>query len=119
VSVDTCAPVADVCCAHDLLVSAILLAVAAEPAAVLLWPGGAPGAVGSEEDADRRPIARRPVRPENGVAFYLALRRAMVPAEMHIYERGRHGLGLAAGDPVVSTWTERLRDRPKLRGAIR
>jgi hypothetical protein len=43
----------------------------------------------------------------------------MVPAEMHIYERGRHGLGLAAGDPVVSTWTERLRDRPKLRGAIR
>ncbi|HVR69856.1 MAG TPA: alpha/beta hydrolase [Vicinamibacteria bacterium] len=60
-----------------------------------------------------------PVRPENGVAFYLALRRAKVPAELHIYERGRHGLGLAQGDPVVSTWTERLRDWLRLRGAVR
>jgi acetyl esterase/lipase len=60
-----------------------------------------------------------PVRPENGVAFYLALRRAGVPAEMHVYERGRHGLGLAHDDPVVSTWTERLRDWLRLRGAIR
>lgn len=60
-----------------------------------------------------------PVRPENGVAFYLALRRAKVPAELHIYERGRHGLGLAQADPVVSTWTERLRDWLRLRGAIR
>jgi acetyl esterase/lipase len=60
-----------------------------------------------------------PVRPENGVAFYLALRRAKVPAELHIYERGKHGLGLAADDPVVSTWTERLRDWLRLRGFIR
>jgi acetyl esterase/lipase len=60
-----------------------------------------------------------PVRPENGVAFYLALRRAKVPAELHIYERGAHGLGLASDDPVVSTWTERLRDWLRLRGAIR
>lgn len=60
-----------------------------------------------------------PVRPENGVAFYLALRRAKVPAELHVYERGKHGLGLAQDDPVVSTWTERLRDWLRLRGAIR
>lgn len=60
-----------------------------------------------------------PVRPENGVAFYLALRRAKVPAELHVYERGRHGLGLAQTDPVVSTWTERLRDWLRLRGVIR
>jgi acetyl esterase/lipase len=60
-----------------------------------------------------------PVRPENGVAFYLALRRAKVPAELHIYERGRHGLGLAQDDPVVSTWTERLRDWLRLRGVVR
>jgi acetyl esterase/lipase len=59
------------------------------------------------------------VRPENGVAFYLALRGAKVPAELHVYERGRHGLGLAPEDPVVSTWTERLRDWLRLRGAIR
>jgi acetyl esterase/lipase len=60
-----------------------------------------------------------PVRPENGVAFYLALHRAHVPAEMHVYERGKHGLGLATDDPVVSTWTERLRDWLRLRGAVR
>ncbi|MEJ7617252.1 MAG: alpha/beta hydrolase [Pyrinomonadaceae bacterium] len=48
------------------------------------------------------------VPPENSVAFYLALRKAKVPAELHIYERGRHGVGLAPGDPVLSTWKERL-----------
>jgi acetyl esterase/lipase len=44
------------------------------------------------------------VPPENSVEFYLALRRAKVPAELHIYRSGRHGLGLAAGVPGTSTW---------------
>ena len=35
------------------------------------------------------------VPPENSVRFYLALRKAKVPAEMHIYEKGPHGVGLA------------------------
>ena len=30
---------------------------------------------------------------ENSIYFYLALRKAGVPAEMHIYERGPHGVG--------------------------
>ena len=34
---------------------------------------------------------------ENSILFYSALRKAGVPAEMHIYERGPHGVGLAAG----------------------
>ena len=33
------------------------------------------------------------VPAENSVLFYLALRKAGVPAEMHIYERGPHGVG--------------------------
>jgi acetyl esterase/lipase len=48
------------------------------------------------------------VVPENSVLFYLALRAAKVPAEMHIYEKGPHGVGLAARDPVLSSWPERL-----------
>src|SRR5437660_2152553 len=32
---------------------------------------------------------------ENSVLFYLALRKAGVAAEMHIFERGPHGVGLA------------------------
>jgi len=61
-----------------------------------------------------------PVVPvENSVLFYLALRKAGVPAELHIYERGNHGVGLAQKDPVLSTWPDRLADWLKNRGAIR
>ena len=44
------------------------------------------------------------VPPENSVQFYLALRRAKVPAELHVFRKGRHGLGLAAGTPGTSAW---------------
>ena len=39
-----------------------------------------------------------------------------MPAEMHIYERGNHGVGLAPSDPVLATWPGRLADWLKLRG---
>jgi acetyl esterase/lipase len=48
------------------------------------------------------------VVPENSVLFYLALRKAKVPAELHIYEKGPHGVGLAPRDPILSTWPDRL-----------
>src|SRR5262245_55727920 len=35
------------------------------------------------------------VPPENSIYYYLALRKAGVPAEMHIFEKGPHGVGLA------------------------
>ena len=41
---------------------------------------------------------------ENSVRFYLALRRNKVPAELHIFENGPHGVGLALGDPALSQW---------------
>jgi len=47
---------------------------------------------------------------ENSLVFFEALRKAGVPAEMHIYERGPHGVGLAPFDPVLSTWSRRLAD---------
>jgi len=53
---------------------------------------------------------------ENSIYFYLALRKAGVRAEMHIYEKGNHGLGLAPGDPVVKSWPERLADWLKVEG---
>ncbi len=58
------------------------------------------------------------VPPENGVLFYLALRKAKVPAEMHVYEHGRHGVGLAAKDPVLSSWPGRLEDWMRGRGLL-
>jgi acetyl esterase/lipase len=45
---------------------------------------------------------------ENSVRFYLALRKAKVPAEMHIFENGPHGVGLALGDPALSAWPQLL-----------
>ena len=44
------------------------------------------------------------VLPENSVRFYLALRKAKVPAEMHVFENGPHGVGLALGDPALGQW---------------
>lgn len=53
---------------------------------------------------------------QNSVDFYLALRRAGVPAEMHIYLKGHHGIGLAQNDPVLRTWPDRLADWLKVEG---
>ncbi len=45
---------------------------------------------------------------ENSVLFYLALRKAGVPAEMHVYRQGKHGVGLAQSDPVLRSWPDQL-----------
>jgi len=61
------------------------------------------------------------VRAENSILFYLALREAKIPAEMHIYEKGQHGFGLARGkrfDPILSTWPDRCRDWMGVRGLL-
>lgn len=59
------------------------------------------------------------VPPENSVLFYLALRKAKVPAELHIFEKGRHGVGLAPNDPVLSAWPELLAAWLKTRGVLK
>ena len=56
------------------------------------------------------------VPPENSILFYSALRKAKVPAELHIYEKGVHGVGLAQKDPILSTWPARCADWLKLHG---
>jgi acetyl esterase/lipase len=58
------------------------------------------------------------VPPENSVDFYLALRKAKVPAELHIYQNGAHGLGLAPNEPIVNTWKDRLADWLQVRGLL-
>lgn len=58
------------------------------------------------------------VPAENSVLFYLALRKAGVPAELHIYQKGRHGLGLAPDDPIFSSWASRLEDWLQVRGLL-
>jgi len=56
---------------------------------------------------------------ENSVMFYMALRKAGVPAEMHLYEQGPHGVGLAPTDEALSSWPGRLADWLRVRGLLR
>ena len=44
------------------------------------------------------------VRPENSVLFYLACKKNSVPVEMHLYEKGRHGLGLGEKGTPFAGW---------------
>ena len=44
------------------------------------------------------------VPPENSILFYEALRKAKVRAELHVFAKGPHGIGMAPGDPAASVW---------------
>lgn len=44
--------------------------------------------------------------PEHSVFMYLALKRAGVPAELHIYAATTHDFGVRASDRPYSTWTD-------------
>ncbi len=45
-----------------------------------------------------------PVHVENAVVYFLALKNAKVPAELHIYSEGGHGYGLRRTALPVTTW---------------
>ncbi|MEK6477286.1 alpha/beta hydrolase [Catalinimonas sp. 4WD22] len=46
------------------------------------------------------------VPPENSIYFYLELKKRGIPVEMHIFEKGRHGLGMGAPGTAFSSWPE-------------
>jgi len=41
---------------------------------------------------------------ENSLLFFEALKKARVPAELHAFAHGPHGVGLAQGDQALSQW---------------
>jgi acetyl esterase/lipase len=50
----------------------------------------------------------RTVPAENSLHYFLALRQAGVPAEMHVFEKGPHGVGLANDDAALAPWSTLL-----------
>lgn len=58
------------------------------------------------------------VPPQNSLRLYQALRKNNVPAEIHIFEGGDHGIGLAEKDPLYSIWPELLKRWLVSRGVI-
>ena len=56
---------------------------------------------------------------ENSLMFVQALRKAKVPVEFHLYEKGPHGFGLAPANQVLASWTARCADWLALHGFIK
>ncbi len=50
------------------------------------------------------------IRVESSLFYYLALKNAGVPAEMHLYAKGGHGYGLRKIESPVSTWPRRAEE---------
>ena len=59
------------------------------------------------------------VPAENSVYYYLALRKAQVPAEMHVFEKGPHGVGLANDIAALAPWSTLLATWLRGRGVIK
>jgi acetyl esterase/lipase len=58
------------------------------------------------------------VPAENSVNFYLALHKAGVPAELHVFEKGPHGVGLDLSDPALGQWPTLLTNWLRERGLV-
>lgn len=58
------------------------------------------------------------VPAENSVHYYRALRKAGIPAEMHVFEKGPHGVGLANNDPALSEWSKLLANWLRAHGVV-
>ncbi|MCA9410276.1 MAG: alpha/beta hydrolase [Candidatus Omnitrophica bacterium] len=56
------------------------------------------------------------VHSNNSLLFALALREAGVDHELHLYQKGRHGVGLAQDDPILSSWPDRFADWLRVQG---
>jgi acetyl esterase/lipase len=60
-----------------------------------------------------------PVTVESSVQYYLALKHAKVPAEMHVYSSGGHGFGILPGKKPVADWPKRLEEWLRSTGLLK
>jgi acetyl esterase/lipase len=86
--------------------------------AVIVYPGYlALAEQNFAPNADIHPTAQTPptflvqaeddtVHVENSIVYFLALKNAKVPAELHIYSQGGHGYGLRRTELPVTTWPQ-------------
>src|SRR5262249_52601167 len=56
---------------------------------------------------------------EQSLVFADALRKEKVPYELHVFEKGRHGVGLAQSDPALRTWPTLLESWLRTRSFIK
>jgi len=58
------------------------------------------------------------VPPQNSLVFFMAMKEHGVPGELHLYEKGRHGVGLAKNIEGTKNWPRQLHDWLKVRGYL-
>ncbi len=56
---------------------------------------------------------------ESTVLYYLALKRAGVAAELHVYETGGHGFGMRPSEKAYATWPKRCEEWMRDRGLFK
>ncbi|MDB5298316.1 MAG: Acetyl esterase/lipase, partial [Phycisphaerales bacterium] len=89
--------------------------------AVLIYPGGAvekgttdlkPELIVTKETPPSflAMATDDPVNPDNCIGLYQALRKAGVPAEMHLYAKGGHGFGTRPTAGPAATWPARCEE---------
>jgi acetyl esterase/lipase len=97
--------------------------------AVLVYPGMVVARDGGELSPQIRVTKTTPptffahagddrVPAENSVVMYLALKKAGVPAELHVYAKGGHGFGLRPSKQPCSTWPQRCAEWMKAQGFL-
>lgn len=59
------------------------------------------------------------IRVESALFYYLALKNAKVPAEMHLYPTGGHGYGLRPSQHRVTSWPQRVEEWMSTAGLLK
>lgn len=62
--------------------------------------------------------ADQTVPAQNSLLFFDALTRAGVPAELHVYEKGGHGVGMSHGNGTTDDWTAAAESWLRMRGLL-
>ena len=60
-----------------------------------------------------------PIRIETALFYALALKKAAVPVELHVYSTGGHGYGLRPSRDTVTTWPKRAEEWMRHHGWVR
>jgi acetyl esterase/lipase len=59
------------------------------------------------------------LRGMNAALFYVELKKANVPAELHIYTKGGHGYGLRPSENPVHMWPQRCEEWLRAMGLLK
>lgn len=98
--------------------------------AILVYPGYLVQKGTTDLNADIRVTSETPpcffahaandgVEPENSIGMFLALKKAKVPSELHIFSTGGHGFGLRSTDVPCTKWPKKCEEWLRIQGILK